>query len=149
MSPVTLAFLAVSAALVFVIAAAAVGREARRLDAVAPRAVYEIEDAVQFVASRLAAESQARLTFEDLRKLLRAHLRWLHDKGLQPADVIDRRQDIDEDVVVDEDTLTAWLLAEAERREVEVLDDVDVYRVVRAHLEYFEAIGAVGPEADG
>jgi hypothetical protein len=23
-----------------------------------------------------------------------------------------------------------------------------VYRVVRAHLEYFEAIGAVGPEAD-
>ena len=149
MSPVTLAFLAVSAAVVFVIAAAAVGREARRLDAVAPRAVYEIEDAVQFVASRLAAESQARLTFDDLRKLLRAHLRWLHDKGLQPADVIDRRQDIDEDVVVDEDTLTAWLLAEAERREVEVLDDVDVYRVVRAHLEYFEAIGAVGPEADG
>ncbi|NCZ86747.1 MAG: hypothetical protein EBY95_04765 [Actinobacteria bacterium] len=149
MSPVTLAFLAVSAALVFVIAAAAVGREARRLDAVAPRAVYEIEDAVQFVASRLAAESQARLTFDDLRKLLRAHLRWLHDKGLQPADVIDRRQDIDEDVVVDEDTLTAWLLAEAERREVEVLDDVDVYRVVQAHLEYFEAIGAVGPEADG
>ncbi|NDF82363.1 MAG: hypothetical protein EB130_04275 [Actinobacteria bacterium] len=149
MSPVTLAFLAVSVALVFVIAAAAVGREARRLDAVAPRAVYEIEDAVQFVASRLAAESQARLTFDDLRKLLRAHLRWLHDKGLQPADVIDRRQDIDEDVVVDEDTLTAWLLAEAERREVEVLDDVDVYRVVRAHLEYFEAIGAVGPEADG
>ncbi|NCX78427.1 MAG: hypothetical protein EBW96_00700 [Actinobacteria bacterium] len=149
MSPVTLTFVAVSAALVFVIAAAAVGREARRLDAVAPRAVYEIEDAVQFVASRLAAESQARLTFDDLRKLLRAHLRWLHDKGLQPADVIDRRQDIDEDVVVDEDTLTAWLLAEAERREVEVLDDVDVYRVVRAHLEYFEAIGAVGPEADG
>ncbi|MGA1454422.1 MAG: hypothetical protein ACO33H_04995 [Ilumatobacteraceae bacterium] len=149
MSPVTLTFVAVSAALVFVIAAVAVGREARRLDAVAPRAVYEIEDAVQFVASRLAAESRARLTFDDLRKLLRAHLRWLHDKGLQPADVIDRRQDIDEDVVVDEDTLTAWLLAEAERREVEVLDDVDVYRVVRAHLEYFEAIGAVGPEADG
>ena len=130
----------------FVIAAAAVGREARRLDAVAPRAVYEIEDAVQFVAGRLASESQARLTFDDLRTLLRAHLRWLHDKGLQPADVIDRRQDIDVDVVVDEDTLTAWLLAEAVRRDVEVLDDVDVYRVVRAHQEYFEAIGAVGPE---
>jgi len=134
---------------VFVVAAVAVGREARRLDAVAPRAVYEIEDAVQFVAGRLASESQARLTYDDLRTLLRAHLRWLHDKGLQPADVIDRRQDIDVDVVVDEDTLTAWLLAEAERRDVEVLDDVDVYRVVRAHQEYFEAIGAVGPKADG
>ncbi len=104
---------------------------------------------MQFVAGRLASESQARLTYDDLRTLLRAHLRWLHDKGLQPADVIDRRQDIDVDVVVDEDTLTAWLLAEAERRDVEVLDDVDVYRVVRAHQEYFEAIGAVGPKADG
>jgi hypothetical protein len=134
--------------LVFAIAAVAVGREARRLDAVAPRAVYEIEDAVEFVAGRIPADSQARLTFDDLRQLLRAHLRWLHHKGLQPADVIDRRQDIDDEVVVDEDTVTAWLLAEAERRDIEVLEDVDVYHVVRAHMDYFEAIGAVGPQAD-
>jgi len=133
---------------VFAIAAVAVGREARRLDAVAPRAVYEIEDAVEFVAGRIPADSQARLTFDDLRQLLRAHLRWLHHKGLQPADVIDRRQDIDDEVVVDEDTVTAWLLAEAERRDIEVLEDVDVYHVVRAHMDYFEAIGAVGPQAD-
>jgi hypothetical protein len=134
--------------LVFAIAAVAVGREARRLDAVAPRAVYEIEDAVEFVAGRIPADSQARLTFDDLRQLLRAHLRWLHHKGLQPADVIDRRQDIVDEVVVDEDTVTAWLLAEAERRDIEVLEDVDVYHVVRAHMDYFEAIGAVGPQAD-
>jgi hypothetical protein len=133
---------------VFAIAAVAVGREARRLDAVAPRAVYEIEDAVEFVAGRIPADSQARLTFDDLRQLLRAHLRWLHHKGLQPADVIDRRQDIGDEVVVDEDTVTAWLLAEAERRDIEVLEDVDVYHVVRAHMDYFEAIGAVGPQAD-
>ena len=132
----------------FAIAAVAVGREARRLDAGAPRAVYEIEDAVEFVAGRIPVDSQARLTFDDLRQLLRAHLRWLHHKGLQPADVIDRRQDIDDEVVVDEDTVTAWLLAEAERRDIEVLEDVDVYHVVRAHMDYFEAIGAVGPQAD-
>jgi hypothetical protein len=40
------------------------------------------------------------------------------------------------------------LLAEAERRDIEVLEDVDVYHVVRAHMDYFEAIGAVGPQAD-
>ena len=148
LSPVTLAFVVISAALVFAIAAIAVGREARRLDAVAPRAVYEIEDAVQFVADRLPADSQARLTFDDLRQLLRAHLRWLYRKGLQPADVIDRRQDIDDEVVVDEDTVTAWLLAEAERREIDVIEDIDVYHVARAHMQYFEAIGAVGPQAD-
>jgi hypothetical protein len=99
------------------------------------------------VADRLPADSQARLTFDDLRQLLRAHLRWLYRKGLQPADVIDRRQDIDDEVVVDEDTVTAWLLAEAERREIDVIEDIDVYHVARAHMQYFEAIGAVGPQA--
>ena len=136
-----------STTLVFVIAAVAVGREARRLDAVAPRAVYDLEDAVSFVAGRLPDSSQARLTFDEVRSLLVAHMRWLHAKGLQPRDVIDRRQDIDEEVVLSEETLTAWLLGEAERLEIDVLDDVDVVHVVQAHLAYFEAIGAVGPRA--
>ena len=129
------------------IAALAIGREARRLDAVAPRAVYMLDDAVAFVAAKLPTESQARLTFEELQQLLVAHMRWLHAKGLQPADVIDRPQDIDDQLVVSEDTLTAWLLAEAERLEIELLDDVDAVRVVQAHLAYFDEIGAVGPKA--
>ena len=129
------------------IAALAIGREARRLDAVAPRAVYMLDDAVAFVATKLPTESQARLTFDELQQLLVAHMRWLHAKGLQPADVIDRPQDIDDQLVVSEDTLTAWLLAEAERLEIELLDDVDAVRVVQAHLAYFDEIGAVGPKA--
>ena len=40
MSGVTILFIVLSAVLVFVIAAGAVGREAHRLDAVAPRVVY-------------------------------------------------------------------------------------------------------------
>ncbi len=128
------------------IAALAIGREARRLDAVAPRAVYMLDDAVAFVAAKLPTESQARLTFDELQQLLVAHMRWLHAKGLQPADVIDRPQDIDDQLVVSEDTLTAWLLAEAERLEIELLDDVDAVRVVQAHLAYFGEIGAVGPK---
>ena len=147
MSIVTIAFFALSTLLVFVIAAVAIGREARRLDAVAPRAVYELEDAVAFVAERLPTTSQARLTFDEVRQLLVAHMRWLHAKGLQPRDVVDRRQDIDEDIVLNEETLTAWLLGEAERLEIELLDDVDAVHVVQAHLAYFDAIGAVGPRA--
>jgi hypothetical protein len=146
-SIVTIAFFALSTLLVFVIAAVAIGREARRLDAVAPRAVYELEDAVAFVAERLPSTSQARLTFDEVRQLLVAHMRWLHAKGLQPRDVVDRRQDIDEDIVLNEETLTAWLLGEAERLEIELLDDVDAVHVVQAHLAYFDAIGAVGPRA--
>ena len=133
--------------MVFVIAAESIGREAHRLDAVAPRAVYMLDDAVAFVAARLPTESQARLTFDEVQQLLVAHMRWLHAKGLQPRDVIDRPQDIDDELVVSEDTITAWLLGEAERLQIELLDDVDAVRVVQAHLAYFEEIGAVGPRA--
>ena len=131
----------------FVIAAIVIGREAHRLDAVAPRAVYDLDEATSFVADRLPADSQARLTYAELRKMLVLHMGWLHSKGLQPQDVIDRRQDITESVVFGEETLTAYLLGQAAQERIEVLDDVDVVHVVRAHLDYFEAIGAVGPSA--
>jgi len=147
MDPVTLAFVAASAAATFAIAAFAVGREARRLDAVAPRAVYDPDEAASFVADRLPPSTQARLTPAELDGLLRLHLRWMHDHGLQPRDVIDRRQDIVDRVVAAEEVLVAHLLGGATAAGVEVLDDVDVLHAVRAHLAYFEAIGAVGPSA--
>ena len=61
--------------------------------------------------------------------------------------VVDQPQSIDEQVVVTEDALTAYLLGEADRNGVDLLDDVDAVNVVEAHLAYFEAIGAVGPQA--
>lgn len=143
----TVLFIVIAAVLVFAIASVTIGREARRLDAVAPRAVYEIDEATEFVADRLPPDTQARLTYEELRKLLVLHMRWLHANGLQPSNVVDRRQDIDDVVVVGEETLTAFLLGQAEGARIEVLDDVDVVHVVRAHLAYFDAIGAVGPSA--
>lgn len=148
MPVITVVFLVVSIVCVFVIAAVVIGREARRLDAVAPRVVYEIEAAVQFVANALPADTQARLTLDELRELLIGHMNWLAEKNLVPRDVIDRRQDIDAPLVVDETHLAAHLLNVATQRGVEVLDDVDVIHVVDAHNEYFAAIGAVGPKAD-
>lgn len=143
----TVVFIVVATVAVFAIAAVTIGREARRLDAVAPRAVYEIDEATEFVADRLPADTQARLTYEELRKLLVLHMRWLHANGLQPSNVVDRPQDILDPVVVGEETLTAFLLGQAEGARIDVLDDVDVVHVVRAHLAYFDAIGAIGPSA--
>ena len=140
-------FVVVAALLVFAIAAGTIGREAHRLDSIAPRAVYQLDEAVDFVADRIPPESQARLTPEEVEKLLVAHLHWLHENGLQPDKAVDARQTIDEDVVVTEDALVAFLLATAEEEGVELLDDVDAVNVVEAHLRYFEAIGAVGPQA--
>ena len=129
MSAVLIIASIVAALLVFAIAAVIIGREARRLDSVAPRAVYELEQATQFVADNLPSETQARLTFAELRKLLVFHMRWLHDKGLQPAGVVDRRQDIVDEVVIDEQSLTAYLLDAAEKNNIEILDEIG-----RAHV---------------
>lgn len=147
MATATLVYIVIAAVLVFVLAAVVVGREARRLDAVAPRSVYIPQEALEFVAEYLPVESQARLTPDELELLLLAHMRWLHAKGLQPSNVIDRRQDIAETVVITDDTVAGYLLGEAEREGIEILDDVDVVNVVDAHLAYFDAIGAVGPQA--
>jgi hypothetical protein len=148
MSAVLIVASIIAAVLVFAIAAVIIGREARRLDGVAPRAVYELEQATQFVADNLPSETQARLTFAELRKLLVFHMRWLHDKGLQPAGVVDRQQDIVDEVVIDEQSLTAYLLDAAEKNNIEILDDVDAVYVVKAHLKYFDAIGAIGPQSN-
>ena len=141
-------FVLLTAVVVFVIAAVTVGREARRLDAVAPRAVYQLDQAVVFAADRLPAESQARLTTDELCALLVSHMNWLHSKGLLPPDVIDARQNIETPVVVADETLIGFLLGEAERIGIEMLEDTDLVAVTEAHLAYFDAIGAVGPIAD-
>ena len=147
MEPITWVFVGAAAVVVFAIAAGVVGREAHRLDAVAPRSVYMIDEVVEFVAEYLPADTQAHLTPDELEQLLTFHMRWLHAKGLQPTNVVDRRQDIDTLVVVGEDDLVAYLLAQAEEHGIQIVDDVDVVNVVDAHLAYFEAIGAVGPKA--
>jgi hypothetical protein len=147
MEPVTIVFAVVAALVVFAIAAAAVGREAHRLDSVSPRAVYVLDEAVDFVCDRLPADSQARLTPEEVQQLLVFHMQWLHSQGLQPEGVVDRPQDIDDTVVITEDNLTAYLLGESDRVGLDLLDDVDAVHVVEAHLDYFSAIGAVGPQA--
>lgn len=148
MHAITWFFVVLSAVVVFAIAAGVVGREAHRLDAVAPRVVYEIAEAVAFVSDNLPLESQARLTEDEVRQMLLAHLSWMSERDLMLADALDHVQDITTPLVVEDTTLTAYLLAEAGNRGVQLLDDVDVVYVVDAHMAYLRAIGAVGPQAD-
>jgi hypothetical protein len=137
-----------AAVTVFLIAALTIGREARRLDAMAPRAVYQLEQAADYVAMSLPEATQARLTMEELEKLLLLHMNWLHSKGLLPAKAVDQRQNISTPIVVTEDSLIAYLLGESDKAGIQIMDDVDLVNVTEAHLAYFDAIGAVGPEAD-
>ena len=141
-------FIVLAAVGVFLIAALTIGREARRLDAMAPRAVYQLEQATDFVAMSLSETTQARLTMEELEKLLVMHMNWLHSKGLLPDKAVDQRQDDSTRLVVTEESLIAYLLGESDKAGIQIIDDVDLVNVTEAHLAYFDAIGAVGPAAD-
>jgi hypothetical protein len=141
-------FIVLAAIGVFLIAVLTIGREARRLDAMAPRAVYQLEQAADYVAMSLPEATQARLTMEELEKLLVLHMNWLHGKGLLPDKAVDQRQDSTTRLVVTEESLIAYLLGESDKAGIQIIDDVDLVNVTEAHLAYFEAIGAVGPVAD-
>jgi hypothetical protein len=145
--PITWVFVALAAVCTFAIAAGVIGREAHRLDALNPKAVYWLDDAVDFVCDRIPKASQARLTPAEVEQLLVLHMRWLHSKGLQPDNLDTVRQHIDLTTIITDDTVVGYLLGEADTAGIEVLDDVDVVNVVDAHLAYFDAIGAVGPRA--
>jgi hypothetical protein len=139
--------LIVAGVAVFGIAAFAIGREAHRLDAVAPRAVYVLDEAVEYVADQLPAPAQARLTHDEVRTLLRAHMAQLRAKGFQPPVAVDQVQEIVDPVVVDDTDVVGYLLGESDRSSLDVTDE-DVAHVVDAHLAYLDAIGAIGPPAD-
>ena len=143
---VAVLMLVVAAVIVFVIAAVVVGRESHRLDAIAPRTVYVLDEAVGYVADALPEESQARLTPDEVRRLLAWHMALLREKGLQPPEVVDRRQDIERPVVVEDLDVVGTLLARADAEGLEV-EDVDVANVVDAHQAYLDEIGAIGPTA--
>ena len=146
MNPIALVLIVAAAIVVFVIAALTVGREARRLDAVAPRALYVLDEAVAYVAEQVPDESQARLTHDEVAQLLRIHMGRLHHLGLQPEDVTDRPQDIAVPTFLEEVDEVAYVIGGAEVNGLDVADG-DVAAVVDAHQRYLDAIGAVGPAA--
>ena len=109
MAGITIVLAVLAALAVFVIAAVVVGREAHRLDAVAPVRSTSSTRPSSSYRSTCPRSRSARLTPADVAQLLTWHMRWLHAKGLQPTNVIDRRQDITTPVVMEEDTVVGYL----------------------------------------
>lgn len=119
------------------------GRETARLSAVARPAVFEVDEAVDWIADRLPAAVQARISHDDVRWVLLADVDLLEE-----ATAEDGHDEPDgEDHVVDEDAAVARILARADRSGRDLADE-DVVAVLDARSAYLEAIGAVGPAAD-
>jgi hypothetical protein len=143
---VTWIFLLLGLVVVVVIGLVVLGRETARLADVARPAVFDMTEAVEFIADRLPPETQARISHDDVRWILLADADLIED--VTAEELAQVAADLDEEPqVVDEDAAVARVLELADGSGRELADE-DIVAVLDARLAYLEAIGAIGPEAD-
>lgn len=143
----TVVVLALTAFAVFAIAAVAIGRFTFGSAQEARQAVFDLDEAVEWVADRLPPDLQARMSHEDVRSLLGWYLDELEGTGVAYERDEERLPDDGgEPVVVQEDEVAARVLERAELAGVDC-SDVDVLLVIDETVGYLRAIGAVGHEA--
>ena len=133
---------AVALAAVFAIAAVAIGRESTRLAAEPPRPVFDLDEAVDWVAGEIPFDVAAVLSHDNVRQILQwslAHLRSraLSGNGSDPAAVGDS-------IVVGEEESVEYVLDRA-RAAGSNYSRAQVKAVLDAQLAYLQAIGAAGP----
>ena len=141
----TVVFLVLGVALVFVIAAVVVGREAGRLSAQPPRPVFDLDEAVAFVAEQLPFEVAAELSHDDVRQILRWHLDYFRTKG-----VSSNGQSLETQagpIVVGGGETVDYVLERAAAIEA-TYTAAQVHAVLDGQLAYLQAIGAIGPPAE-
>jgi heptaprenylglyceryl phosphate synthase len=131
------------AAAVFAIAAFVIGREARRLDAVPPRALFDMDEAVTWVADHLPFEVSAVLSHNDVRQILDWNLEYFRTKG---ASGNGSTVHAEGPVVVGGAETVDWVLGRAQSVGT-TYSAAQVHAVLDAQMMYLEASGAIGPEA--
>lgn len=163
MSGVVLVIVLLTAFVIFAIAAVTVGRATFTGARTARQAVFDLDEAVDYVADRLPFELQARLSHDDVRDLLGWYLDELEAKRVAyerdeerlpdpaTADEADPDEPAPDDgldeIVVDEDRVAATVIGRAEKAQLDVTD-VDVLLVLGECEAYLRAIGAIGGPAD-
>jgi hypothetical protein len=140
---VTLIFGVIGLVAVFAIAAVVIGREAHRLDAVPPRPVFDMDEAVAWVAEHLPFEVSAVLSHADVRNIIDWNLEYFRSKGVSGNGSSPRH---DTQVVVGGAETVDWVLAKAQQQGSS-FTAAQIHAVLDAQMTYLEAIGAIGPEA--
>ena len=127
----TVLFVLATAAVIFVIAAVLIGRETSRLARSAPRPVYDIDEAVVWIADRLPDEISSQLSHADVRQII--HWSMNHLRVL----ALDER-------TAEEDETFGFVLDQAAEAGRSVTPE-QVKAVLDAQAEYLTVIGAAGP----
>jgi len=135
-------FVVLAVVAVVVIALVTLGRLSYRLEDEAPTSVFDVAEAVEFVADRLPGETTAELSYDDVRALLLWHLDYFEDRGeaRDSGDTVTSGPS-----VAAEDEALAYVLGRATDAGM-TIDDTWVVQVLDASSAYLEAIGAIGDQ---
>ena len=140
---ITALFVVLAVVFVVIIGLVTVGRITGELVEAAPTSIYDLDEAVEFVAERLPDEVTAQLSFDDVKSMLTWHIDYLEERGVA------RRQGMNDlaagPLVAGEDEAVAYVLGRAGKAGLEI-PDVWVVQVIDADAAYLEAIGAIGTE---
>jgi hypothetical protein len=145
---VIVVFILLAVVIVVAIALVAVGAVTGRLAGEPATSVYDMDEAVQFVADRLADDVTASLSYDDVRAVLGWHLDYLEAKGVAGRSDHDLETLPSGPIVTADDEGVAYVLGRATDAGLDI-DDVAVVEVLDGEQAYLLAIGAVGAEVPG
>jgi hypothetical protein len=137
-------FVLVTVIVVVAIGLVSVGAVTARLAAAPPRTLFDLGEAVDYVADRLGPDAAGQVTYDELQQLLGWHLDYLEGEGVaaEDDDPVPAGAPAAPAVAADDEGL-AYVLGRAAEAGIDV-DDVAVAEVLEAAGAYLAAIGAVG-----
>jgi hypothetical protein len=136
---VGIVFVVIAALGVFAIAAGAIGTVTHRLAAEHPATVFSVEEAVVFIGDDLDEERSARLSYDDVRRVVRWYVDFLDANELTDEQAYEEGEGL---IVVDDELVLAYLQERAQGDDR--LDASDVAALHDGLVRYVEEIGAVG-----
>ena len=144
-------FVVLTVLVVVAIALVAVGRVTAQLEAQPPPSLFDMDEAVEFVAERLPYDVSAALSYDDVQQILGWQLDYLENKGVAAPteqELVLEQAAGTAPLVADDDEGLAYVIGQAGEAGLEV-DDVQIVAVVEQFMDYLGAIGAVGTVVEG
>jgi hypothetical protein len=130
--------------LVVAVAAYFVVREAGRIAREPPPALFDVEEAYEWVVQHVPDDVAATLTPDDVRRILDLQLEYFQRTGVSGNGSTDHPPG---SVVIGQAEAVAFILDRAAATGESYLPE-QVYAVVETQLSYLRSIGAIGPPAD-
>lgn len=133
--------------LVFAIAAVVIGRETDRLIQQAPRPVFDVEEALAWVAERLAFDVTAVLSYAELQYVIESYIDEISSRrttlSVDSPPVDDEERSEGMDLIISDDEAVSAVMARLEHADLEVSEE-HVRAVLNLQVMYLQAIGAAG-----